>query len=158
MQTLKRSISKTLVALTLACLTSVALANLGGEDDSAADDPNFQEAKKAMQSQDWAKAIGLLDKAAGAHPDSADVQNFLGYAHRKSGRLDAAFKHYNEALKLNPAHRPAHEYIGEAYLMANDVPKAEQHLAELKRLCSPIPCEEFKELRRAVEDYKKNKK
>jgi tetratricopeptide (TPR) repeat protein len=86
------------------------------------------------------------------------VQNFLGYAHRKSGKLDDAFKHYNEALKLNPGHKPAHEYIGEAYLLANDVPKAEQHLAELQRLCSPIPCEELKELKRAVEDYKKNKK
>ncbi|RDJ94194.1 hypothetical protein B4Q13_16380, partial [Lacticaseibacillus rhamnosus] len=33
-----------------------------------------------------------------------------------------------------------------------------QHLAELQKLCSPIPCEEYKELKRAVEEYKKNSK
>jgi Flp pilus assembly protein TadD len=136
---------------------SVAFANLGDSDDSAADDANFQEATKAIKGQDWAKAIGLLEKAAAAHPDSADTQNLLGYAHRKSGNLDLAFKHYNAALKLDPAHKPAHEYIGEAYLMSNDVANAEKHLAELKRLCSPFPCEELKELRRAVDEYKKAK-
>ena len=71
---------------------------------------------------------------------------------------NAAFAAYNEALRLNPNHKAAHEYIGEAYLMAGNVAKAEQHLAELQRLCSPIPCEELKDLRRAVEEYKKTKK
>jgi Flp pilus assembly protein TadD len=147
-----------LAALAIGLAVPGALANLGGGDDSAADDSNFQEATKAIQAQDWTRAIGLLEKAAAAHPDSADAQNLLGYAYRKTGNLDAAFRHYNEALKLNPAHKPAHEYIGEAYLMTDDVAKAEKHLAELQRLCSPIPCEELKELRRAVDAYKKAKK
>jgi hypothetical protein len=69
--------------------------------------------------------------------------------------LEAA---YNEALKLNPQHRAAHEYIGEAYLLTGDLGKAEQHLAELQKLCTPIPCEEYKDLRRALDDYKKKKK
>ncbi len=150
------------IACGLAALAMVlaipAVANLGGGDDSAADDPNFKEATKAIQAQDWTGAIGLLERAAAAHPDSADTHNLLGYAHRKSGNLDAAFKHYNEALKVNPAHKPAHEYIGEAYLLANDLARAEKHLVELQRLCSPIPCEELKELRRAVDEYKKAKK
>ncbi|MGH8596750.1 MAG: tetratricopeptide repeat protein, partial [Gammaproteobacteria bacterium] len=64
----------------------------------------------------------------------------------------------NEALKLNPKHKHAHEYIGEAYLLTDNLGKAEQHLAELQKLCTPIPCEEYKELKRAVESYKKNKK
>jgi Flp pilus assembly protein TadD len=154
----KQRIARCVCIAAFALFAPFAGANLGADDDSAADDPNFQEAKKAIQAQEWTKAIGLLDKAVSAHPDSADAQNYLGYAYRKSGKLDEAFKHYNEALKLNPGHKPAHEYIGEAYLLANDVPKAEQHLAELQRLCSPIPCEELKELKRAVENYKKSKK
>ncbi|MGH8631030.1 MAG: tetratricopeptide repeat protein [Burkholderiales bacterium] len=152
------AIVNSLAALAVVAVTPAAFANLGGGDDSAADDANFQEATKAIQAQDWTRALGLLEQAAAAHPDSADAQNLLGYAHRKTGNLDAAFKHYNEALRLNPAHKPAHEYIGEAYLMANDVARAEKHLAELQRLCSPIPCEELKELRRAVNEYKKTKK
>jgi Flp pilus assembly protein TadD len=152
------SVLNGLAVLAIALATPGALANLGADDDSAADNPDYREATKAIQVQDWTRAIGLLEKAAATHPDSADAQNLLGYAYRKTGNLDAAFKHYNEALKLNPAHKPAHEYIGEAYLMVNDVAKAEKHLAELQRLCSPIPCEELKELRRAVDEYKKTKK
>ena len=139
-------------------LAGAAYGNLGGTDDEAADNPDVKEAQQALQAEDWNRAIGLLEKAAAASPDSADVQNFLGYAQRKAGNLDAAFKHYQSALKLNPQHKPAHEYIGEAYLMRNDLAKAEQHLAELQKLCTPIPCEELRELKRAVDEYKRNKK
>jgi cytochrome c-type biogenesis protein CcmH/NrfG len=156
---IKPGIVGVLAALAVILGTSSALANLGADDeDSAADDPSFKEAAKAIQAQDWTKAITLLEKTLAAHADSADSHNLLGYAYRKSGNLDVAFKHYGEALKINPAHKPAHEYIGEAYLMVNDVARAEKHLAELQRLCSPIPCEELKELRRAIDQYKKTKK
>ena len=99
----------------------------------------------------------MLSKAALTDPNNADIQNWLGYAQRKQGNLNAAFTAYNQALKLNPNHKGAHEYIGEAYLMAGDVAKAEKHLAELQRLCSPIPCEELKDLQRAIQEYKKKK-
>ena len=72
--------------------------------------------------------------------------------------MEAAFNAYNAALKLNPQHKAAHEYIGEAYLLTGDLARAEQHLTELQKLCTPIPCEEYKDLRRALEDYKKKKK
>jgi len=29
--------------------------------------------------------------------------------------MKQAFEHYERALKLNPRHRGAHEYVGEAY-------------------------------------------
>ncbi len=141
----------------LAIAAPLASANLGGSDDSASDDSNVKEAIKAIEAQNWQQAISLLTKAAADHPDSADVQNFMGYAYRKAGNLDAAFKHYSEALRLNPGHKHAHEYIGEAYLLTNNLPKAEAHLAELQKLCSPIPCEQYKELKRAVDSFKKNR-
>ena len=96
----------------------------------------------------WSAGIGV----------AAVTANFLGYAYRKTGKFDASFNHYSEALKLNPKHKHAHEYIGEAYLLTDNLPKAEQHLAELQKLCTPIPCEEYKELKRAVDAYKKTKK
>jgi len=147
--------------LTLAVVIAVPLrvaANMGGDDSSESTDPNWIEGKKAVEAQDFKRAVPLLSKAAAAEPTNADIQNWLGFAQRKSGNLDAAFAAYSEALKLNPGHRHAHEYIGEAYLLTGNVAKAEQHLAELQRLCSPIPCEEYKDLKRAVDDYKKKKK
>ena len=145
---------KTVVVLSLCLVGPIAFANLGDTDDPATDDPGFEQGRAAIEAQDWAKAIDILNKTADAYPDSADTQNFLGYAYRKSGDLDAAFRHYQRALEIDPSHKHAHEYLGEAYLMKNDLNAAEQHLAELARLCSPIPCEEYKELKRAVDAFK----
>src|SRR5690349_2251818 len=108
-----------------------ALANMGA-DDSDSSDPSFVDGKKALEAQDWNKAVELLAKAVQGDPSNADAQNFLGYAYRKKGAYAASFEHYEAALKLNPKHKHAHEYIGEAYLLTDNLPKAEQHLAELQ--------------------------
>ncbi|HKQ23532.1 MAG TPA: tetratricopeptide repeat protein [Burkholderiales bacterium] len=149
---------KSLFAAFLILFVPVAAANLGDDDVAASDDPNFLEGRKALESQDWKKAVDLFSKAVQSDPKNADAHNFLGYAYRKAGKVDSSFNHYNEALKLNPKHKHAHEYIGEAYLLTDNLTKAEQHLAELQKLCTPIPCEEYKELKRAVDSYKKTKK
>jgi tetratricopeptide (TPR) repeat protein len=143
------------VAVSLCLGGSVALANLGDTDeDPAVDDPGFSQGRAAIEAQDWAKAIDALKKTANIYPDSADTHNFLGYAYRQAGDIDAAFQHYQRALEIDPSHKHAHEYLGEAYLMTNDLAGAEQHLAELAKICTPIPCEEYKELKRAVEAFK----
>lgn len=158
MKNLLKSLYAALLAAFLVAFVPFAAANLGDDDVAASDDPNFQEGRKALESQDWNKAVELLSKAVRSEPNNADAHNFLGYAYRKAGKVDASFSHYNEALKLNPKHKHAHEYIGEAYLLTDNLPKAEQHLAELQKLCTPIPCEEYKELKRAVDTYRKTKK
>jgi Flp pilus assembly protein TadD len=152
------TLTKLALAAIIAALSSVALANLGGDDDEESTNPDWLAGKKAVEAQDWKTAVQHLGKAAAAEPENADIQNWLGFAQRKSGNLDAAFAAYRAALELNPQHRHAHEYIGEAYLLANDLPQAEKHLAELQRLCTPIPCEEYKDLKRAVDEYKKKRK
>jgi Flp pilus assembly protein TadD len=146
-----------LLAVVITALSTAALANLGADDEESTN-PDWLAGKQAVEAQDWKTAIENLSKAAAAEPENADIQNWLGFAQRKAGNLDAAFSAYQTALKLNPQHRHAHEYIGEAYLLVNDLPKAEKHLAELQRLCTPIPCEEYKDLKRAVDEYKKKQK
>lgn len=155
MSRIARNLKAACAGLALCFIAPLASANMGGSDDSATDDPGFQEGKAAIETHNWAKAIKVLEKTAEAFPDSADTQNFLGYAYRKSGDLDTALRHYQRALELNPSHKHAHEYLGEAYLMRDDLAGAEQHLAELEKICTPIPCEEYKELKRAVEAFKK---
>ena len=52
------------------------------------------------------------------------------YATRRNGDAKAAqIPIYQKALALDPKHRGAHEYIGEAYLTLDDPAKARQHLA-----------------------------
>lgn len=157
MNTLHRVLRVTAVTVALGLSTAMlpcAYANLGGDTQESADE-NFLAGKQAVKEQDWKRAVDQLEKAISAEPQNADARNFLGYAYRKLGFMPQSLLHYKEALKLNPGHRNAHEYIGEAYLMMDQVKEAEQHLAALDKLCSPIPCEEQKMLKRAIDEYKK---
>ena len=156
MPLITRNLTSACAVLVLCLCVPLTSANMGPsvEDDSASDDPGFEEGRAAIEAQNWVKAIDILGKTAQAFPDSADTQNLLGYAYRKSGDLETAFNHYKRALQINPVHKHAHEYLGEAYLMKDDLASAQQHLIELEKICTPIPCEEYKELKRAVDEFK----
>ena len=101
------------------------------------------------------KIAGHLDgKLARWPPFRADAQRQL--APRllgKTGALDKAFLHYDKALAIDPKHLGAHEYLGEAYLMAGNLPKAEEHLKILDGLCF-LPCDEYTKLKKVVAGYK----
>ena len=120
-------------------------------------DPDYAAGKKAIEAKQWSVAIAALSSAALRDTRNADIHNYLGYAYRNAGQLDAAFMHYERALTLSPRHRGAHEYVGEAYLIMNNLAKAEEHLAMLHQICL-IPCEEFEELKEKVEAYKRSGK
>jgi Flp pilus assembly protein TadD len=124
--------------------------------DLATRDEDFAAGKKAIEKKDWAEAARLFTLSERRNPDSADLQNYLGYAYRNQKQFDLAFKHYERAIELDPRHRGAHEYIGEAYLMTGNLAGAEKHLAALKEICL-LPCEELKDLERAVAEYRRGK-
>jgi len=111
-------------------------------------------ARKAIDAKDWARAVQLLEEVKRSRPDDADVHNLLGFAERQRGNLDAAFAHYERALQLNPKHRGAHEYVGEAWLHVGNLGKAEEHLKALDKLC-PFSCEEYRDLKKEIAEYRK---
>ena len=78
----------------------------------------------------------------------------MGYAYRNLGEMDLSFSHYNQALKINPNHRQAHEYIGEAYLKVDKLDKALEHLARLEQICGK-GCDDYQDLSKSIEAYKK---
>jgi Flp pilus assembly protein TadD len=135
------------------CLATGARADPSEFEDTATRDPDYAAGKAAIEKKDWAEAVKRFQQTALREPENADVQNFLGYAHRHLKQFDLAFKHYNRAIALNPRHRGAHEYIGEAYLMVNDLANAEKHLAALHEICL-LPCEELEDLEKAVQRYR----
>ena len=126
------------------------------DPNAAALDPDYAAGKKAIEAKDWPAAIKALSAAALRDTRNADIQNYLGYAHRHLGDMPRAFAHYERALKLNPRHRGAHEYAGEAALLAGDLPRAQRHLAALKTICV-LPCEEYDDLKAAVNAYPRAK-
>ena len=153
-------VNRVLFALTLLAALALpgaaAVASGGGGGDSvpaAPEDPDYAAGKRAVEAMNWQAALDAFNKVAAKDPGNANAQNYLGYTYRKSGKLDLAFKHYEEALRLNPKHRGAHEYMGEAYLMVNNLAKAEEHLKVLDRLCL-FGCEEYDDLKKAVAEYR----
>ena len=125
------------------------------EDDAAAVklDPDYAAGKQAINAKEWSTAITSLNSAALRDTRNADIQNYLGYSYRHAGQLDLAFQHYQRALQLNPRHRGAHECVGEAYLIVNNLAKAEEHLAALQKICL-IPCEEYADLKKKIAEYR----
>jgi hypothetical protein len=119
----------------------------------ASSSSDYALGRKAVEAKDWANAIQLLTRAEVQDDRNPDLENFLGYAYRNIGRFDEALRHYKAALRMNPRHRGAHEYIGEAYLVLNDLPKAEEHLAALKQICL-VACEEYEDLEKAIAVYR----
>ena len=117
-------------------------------------DPEFAAGKKALLAEDWNGAIVVLKSAALRDPRNADIENYIGYAHRRLRQLGPAIGHYQQALVLNPRHRSAHEHLGEAHLVLGDPATAEQHLAHLEDICL-IGCEEYDDLKRAIAGYKR---
>ena len=122
--------------------------------EAAALDPDYAAGKQALDRKDWADAARRFKQAALRDPDNADLQTYLGYSYRHLGQLDTAFAYSRRALELNPRHRGAHEYVGEAYLMVGDLPRAEEHLTALRKICL-LPCEELGDLEREIAAYKK---
>jgi Flp pilus assembly protein TadD len=116
--------------------------------------PEHEAGRKAVEAKDWQTALKHLLAAERKEPQNADVHNLLGFAYRHTGNLDQAFKHYDVALKIDPRHLGAHEYVGEAWLLAQNPAKAEQHLAELRRHCNRV-CEERDDLEKAIAEYRK---
>ena len=147
-------------ALSAACLLAGAFAAapvcaepFETNPNLAVSDADYAAGKVAMDKQNWGEAAKRFEVALKRNPDSADLQNYLGYTYRHLKNFDAAFKYYKRAIEIDPRHRGAHEYIGEAYLMVNDLPNAEKHLTALRGICL-LPCEELDDLNKAVAAYK----
>jgi Flp pilus assembly protein TadD len=143
-----------LLAAALAAAAPAALAVDSEPTQSVAADADVKAARAAHDRRDWKVAVSHLHRAERRFPSDADVQNSLGYAYRQMGQFEPAFRHYKKALSLDPRHRGAHEYIGEAYLLTGDVASAEKHLAALKSICL-LPCEELRELQEAIAEHRK---
>jgi tetratricopeptide (TPR) repeat protein len=159
--TMKQTCANLLMTLCL-CAAAMAASAAGGgggggganAEDATPADPVIAAAKAAIAKKDWAAAQAGLKQALAANPNQADYHNLYAYSVRKGPNPDMAlvFTHYSEALRIDPKHRAAHEYSGEAYLQVDDIAKAKEHLAALDKLCR-FGCEEYSDLKKAVARY-----
>lgn len=157
MSGLARFVRATLVGAVIAAFATVAAADPWEADpDLATRDEDYAAGKRAGDKKDWAGAVQLFKRAEVRHPEHADLQNILGFSYRNLKQYELAFKHYRRAIEIDPRHRGAHEYIGEAYLITGDPASAERHRDALRKICL-LPCDELKDLERAIADYRVKK-
>jgi len=154
----RRRIAWLFVALLLLPAPALAAGGGGGGGDAARakkQTAEYTAGVQAIEAKHFARAITLLETAVQRTPDDADAWNELAYATRKSGEPAKSIPLYQKALALDARHLGAHEYIGEAYLALDNLPKAKEHLARLNRLCL-FSCEQYRDLKKAVESYEKS--
>lgn len=139
-------------------MLAVVLAPMVNADDdpdsrSSASDIGLDQVREVIANGDYVTAINKLDALRKKKPDDADVLNLLGYSYRKQGKFDQAQIYYQSALKVQPGHRGANEYLGELYLETGHLQKAEERLAILDKECF-FTCEEFSHLKKSIYGYK----
>lgn len=99
-------------------------------NQSKLDDHDIYENGRALAlAGRYDEAISVLVMAS----DKADpgILTYLGYAHRKAGRIGVGLGYYQEALVNNPNATLTREYMGEAYLQLGDLAGARRQLAEI---------------------------
>ena len=117
------------------------------------DDDSLYEAGRGLaMAGRYGEAITVLGYVA----NKADprVLNYLGYSHRKSGRIQVGLGYYEEALRINPDYVLAREYLGEAYLTLGDLASARDQLNEIHKRCGK-GCREYSLLSQELARFEK---
>jgi tetratricopeptide (TPR) repeat protein len=115
------------------------------------DDESIYLAGRALaKAGRYDEAIGVLTLAA--DKTDARILNYLGYSHRKAGRVVVGLGYYQEALLNNPDYTLVREYMGEAYLMLGQVDKAREQLGEIEKRCG-TGCAEFIQLSQNIDAH-----
>ena len=140
-----------LIVILIAIGAQTALG-AGGENNysSAMQKPTgYNEAVALIAAEKYEEAILLLQSADKVAQNDADIQNLLGFLHRKTGNLDAPGGHYQRALEINPKQKGALAYQGKLFLMRADKDAAQANLAKLDTICW-LGCDEYDDLKRAI--------
>jgi tetratricopeptide (TPR) repeat protein len=139
-----------LLMLTLSAVSASVLANSSGSSDRPSPYAAFQ---KLIDDGFFQQAINNMETALKEEPDDADLLNLIAFSHRNLKRYEIALEYYQKALKIEPDHLGANEYLGELYLQMGQLDKAVERLKILDDECF-FGCEEFDDLEQAIESYK----
>lgn len=139
-----------IIAILISLSAQIALGVGDTNYSSVAQKPaGYKEAVALIAEDKYQEAIVPLKSAEKLAQNDADIQNLLGFVHRKTGKLDAASNYYQRALRINPKHKGALEYQGELFLMRGDKDAAQENLAKLDKICY-LGCSEYVDLKKAI--------
>jgi len=94
---------------------------------------------------------GIAAFKALGQDDSAEVANYIGYANRKLGNYELARVWYEKALAIDPTHVRTWQYYGMWHVEQGNMLKASDFLEKIRLICGGTDCQEFKDLKGAME-------
>jgi len=145
-------------------LPALAIMNDSESPRQAPNDPEYAAGLAAFQRADWQSVLDTMTRVIARRPWDDDAYTLMGFAARKLGNYREALVYYQKALELNPHHRGALEYLGEAYLEMGCAAPARALLARLEAACRRLMsnaaqpdwqagCQEWTELHVAIAAY-----
>ena len=78
-------------------------------------DASLDEARRAFEASEYARAIQMLQEAATKEPNNGDVQLLLAKSYLELQEHDAAIHSAEKAVALDPQSSTYHEWLGRAY-------------------------------------------
>jgi tetratricopeptide (TPR) repeat protein len=115
------------------------------------DDSIYEAGRELAMAGRYGEAIEVLGLAA--NKQDPRILNYLGYSHRKAGRITVGLGYYQEALRIDPNYTLVREYLGEAYLQLGDVDAAKNQLGEIEKRCGK-GCREYTLLADQIADVR----
>ncbi|MDP3525316.1 MAG: tetratricopeptide repeat protein [Hoeflea sp.] len=116
------------------------------------DDSLYEAGRDLAYAGRYEEAINVLSLAS--NRNDKRILNFLGFSHRKDGRLEVGIGYYRQAIDVDPTYTLVREYYGEALLLKGDAAGARAQLAAIETLCGSQACEEYQTLAARIEAFK----
>jgi len=76
---------------------------------------SLEEARRAFEASDYAKAIEVLEEVSAKDPKNGDIQLLLAKSYLELQQHDAAIRSAEKAVALDPQNSVFHEWLGRAY-------------------------------------------
>jgi tetratricopeptide (TPR) repeat protein len=94
----------------------------------------LDEGSKFFRNGQFDQALVKFEEAHRISPRNATVENLIGITETQLGRIDEAYRHYRNAIRLEPSLAAAHKNLGYNLLTQKDYAGAEPELREASRL------------------------
>ncbi len=100
------------LGLVMALLAGAAIA---AAQPTVKHEESLEEARRAYEASDYAKAIKVLQEASAREPKNGVIQLLLAKSYLELQQHDAAIRSAEKAVALEPQNSVFHEWLGRAY-------------------------------------------